>query len=290
MAKFGTLINAATQIIDGSVGMALFDTAVQAQFTQVTTNKNDIAAIVASKGVANGIATLTAAGVLPSAQLPSLAIGDYAGVVASEAAMLAKTTNLNGSPIEAGDWIDRSDTNETYRYIGGGLSDPNNWKPILTGTGGVNSLKNASGSVSGQTGIVTLADVAFSGASGDVTFSHASYTAGNVSAALIEVMQKANDNAGDITDIQGDITNINTSLSGKLDVSKLIQAVDCTGVIDGTNKAFTAPASIGTITAVYVGGQRMRPVDYTVGAGNVITFTASPDYEMQRPFVDGIAA
>jgi len=290
MSKFGTLINAATQIIDGSVGMALFDTAVQAEFNQITTNKNDIAAILASKGVANGIATLDASGALPHAQLPSLAIGDYAGVVASESAMLAATVNVNGNPIEAGDWIDRSDTNETYRYIGGGLNDANNWKPILTGTGGVNSLKNASGSVSGQTGIVTLADVAFSGASADVTFSHASYTASNVSTALIEVMQKANDNAGDISTIQGDISTINTTLDGKLDTSKLIQAVDCTGVIDGTNKAFTAPASIGTVTAVYVGGQRMRPTDFTIGAGNVITFTASPDYEMQRPFVDGIAA
>lgn len=290
MAKFGTLINAATQIIDGTVGMALFDTAVQAEINQITTNKNDIAAIIASKGSANGIATLNAAGVLPNSQVPALGIGEYAGVVSSESAMLAATTNVNGSPIEAGDWIDRSDTNETFRYIGGGLTDVNNWKPILTGANGVTSLKNASGSIVGETGVVTLADVAFSGAAADVSFSHASYAASDVSAALIEVMGKADGNASDITNIQGDITNINTALDGKLDTSKLIQAVDCTGVIDGTNKAFTAPASIGTITAVYVGGQRMRPVDFTVGAGNVITFNASPDYEVQRPFVDGIAA
>lgn len=288
--KFGTLINAATQIIDGTVNLDLLDAQLQAKMAQVEVNKTDIAAILASKGAANGIATLDAGGELLHSQLPSLAVGDYAGVVNSEAAMLAATTNENGTPIEAGDWIDREDDDATYRFIGGATTDINNWKRIRTGSEGVSSLKNASGTVNGQTGIVTLADVAFSGASQDVSFSDASYTATNVKAALVEVMAKAAANEGDITTINTEITDINTELAGKLDVSKLIQAVDCTGTIDGTNKSFTAPASVGTITAVYVGGQRMRPSDFTVGAGNVITFTASPDFEVQRPFVDGIAA
>lgn len=59
MAKFSNLIGT-NQIADNAVTEVELAVALQSKITQITTNQAAIAAIVASKAVANGIATLGA--------------------------------------------------------------------------------------------------------------------------------------------------------------------------------------------------------------------------------------
>lgn len=83
-------------------------------------------------------------GVVPSAQIPSLAITEYLGTIASQAAMLA----LSG---QKGDWCNRSDGADKGMWIITG-SDPailGNWTKIDYPTSPVTE-------VNGQTGAITL--------------------------------------------------------------------------------------------------------------------------------------
>ena len=57
MAKFKNLIGR-NQIADGAISRVELDVALQNEITQITTNKNNIQAIIDSKGAANGLATL----------------------------------------------------------------------------------------------------------------------------------------------------------------------------------------------------------------------------------------
>lgn len=96
-------------------------------------------------------------GKVPSSQLPSIAISDFLGSVANEAAMLA----LDG---ERGDWAIRTDESTTYILIDDDPSDIDSWQAIATPTDLVLS-------VNGETGAVVLgyADVGAAAA----THSHA---------------------------------------------------------------------------------------------------------------------
>jgi hypothetical protein len=93
-------------------------------------------------GVSNGVASLDSGGLIPAAQLPSIAISDYLGAVASQAAML-------GLVGQRGDWCNRTDTNTTYILAAEPASTLANWVPLLTPTDAVSS-------VAGKTGAVTL--------------------------------------------------------------------------------------------------------------------------------------
>lgn len=277
MTNFKTLITASTQVRAGSINKALLDTALQADIDQITTNKNDIADIIASKGAANGIATLGADGKLNASQIPQIAISDFLGEVATKAAMLALTG-------QRGDWAIRTDTNETYMLIAEDATLAASWKVIVTPQDGVTALRNTSGSVTGLNGVVTLADVAFSGSASNVSFSNAAYTATNVSNALVEI-------AGRMSTAETDIDNLQTDTAGKVTLSKLRKAVALTGNIDGVNKVFTIPAAYeaGTLEVFY-NGVYLRPVeDYTV-SGTTVTLAVSPDYSDERPFANYVAA
>lgn len=98
----------------------------------------------AQKGAANGVATLDASGKLPAAQVPDIAIQQYLGSVANQAAMLA----LVG---QSGDWCSRSDTGTVF---------------IITGTpsviGGWTQLSypaSAVQSVCGLVGVITVSQL-----------------------------------------------------------------------------------------------------------------------------------
>jgi hypothetical protein len=83
------------------------------------------------KGAANGYAGLDGTGKLPASQLPNLAVIDFLGTVANQAAMLA----LSG---EKGDWCARSDTSTVYVITGSNPSQIGSWTALSypTGTGG----------------------------------------------------------------------------------------------------------------------------------------------------------
>lgn len=94
------------------------------------------------KGANNGVATLDAGGKLPTSQLPNLAITDYLGSVASQAAMLA----LSG---QKGDWAIRSDTGAVWIITGSDPSVIGGWTQVSYPAAPVTS-------VAGKTGTVTL--------------------------------------------------------------------------------------------------------------------------------------
>lgn len=96
----------------------------------------------------NGVATLDGAGLIPTAQLPALAITDTFPV-ASQAAMLALTA-------EVGDVAIRSDLNKSFILRASPASTLGNWNELLTPTDAVLS-------VDGQTGVVSLATDAAAG-------------------------------------------------------------------------------------------------------------------------------
>jgi hypothetical protein len=95
------------------------------------------------KGAASGVAPLGVDGKIPSAYIPSLAIGDTFPNVASQAAMLL----LNA---QAGDIALRVDQNKTYTLLQEPASEITNWVALLTPDAPVQS-------VNGQTGNVSLA-------------------------------------------------------------------------------------------------------------------------------------
>lgn len=102
----------------------------------------------------NGVATLDAAGRLPSAQVPPIAVTDTF-VVASQTAMLALTAQV-------GDLAVRTDQNRTYALRVGPATTLANWQELRTPTDSVLS-------VNAQTGAVALgaADVGAAAAEHD---------------------------------------------------------------------------------------------------------------------------
>lgn len=84
-------------------------------------------------GDGSSITNLNAAqltGLVPTASLPALAISEFLGAVASEAAMLA----LSG---QRGDWCHRTDQTKTYILITDDPTQAANWKEVLTPGGAV---------------------------------------------------------------------------------------------------------------------------------------------------------
>lgn len=104
----------------------------------------------AMRGVANGVASLDSGGLIPASQLPAIAVSDYLGAVASQAAML-------GLAGQRGDWCNRTDINTTYILAAEPASTLANWVPLLTPTDAVTSVAGRTGAV-----VLTKADVGLS--------------------------------------------------------------------------------------------------------------------------------
>jgi len=279
----GTLINAAKQVRAGTISYELLNTALAAQVDQIAVNKTEIANIIASKASAGGIATLGLDGYVLPSQLRQAGIAEYKGEVATLAELTTVTDADRGDVVDVVP-VGDPDNAQSYFLFGDDPTVAADWKPVRSPKDGVTSLRNSSGSVTGLNGVVTLADVAFSGAAADIAFNHADYTAVDVDAALVEVMAKATTN-------ETHITNLTNAVDGKLDAAKMKRGINLVGTIDGSNKTFSMPEAFaaGSVQA-YFGGQRLREgIDFTV-SGNDVTFVASPDFETERPFCDYVAA
>ena len=103
----------------------------------------------AEKGSANGYASLDSGGKLPQAQLPAIAITEYLGTAADQAAMLA----LSG---QKGDWCIRTDTSAVWIITG---TDPT----LLGSWTAVSYPASPVTSVAGRTGDVTISSEDVSG-------------------------------------------------------------------------------------------------------------------------------
>lgn len=93
-------------------------------------------------GAANGVASLDSSGKLASSQVPSIAITQYLGNVADEAAMLALTG-------EQGDWCIRSDSGTTFVITGNNPAQIGSWTQLAYPAAPVTS-------VNGETGVVVI--------------------------------------------------------------------------------------------------------------------------------------
>lgn len=99
-------------------------------------------AAVLDAGSANGAATLGSDSKLTSSQIPDIAVVEYLGSVASQAAMLALTG-------QKGDWCTRSDLGTNFIITGSTPSSLSSWTQLSYPTAPVTS-------VAGKTGAVTL--------------------------------------------------------------------------------------------------------------------------------------
>lgn len=285
MAKLKNLIDR-NQVAFNAISVAELDVVLQGDITQITTNKTAIAALVASKGVANGIATLGADGFVPTSQIRAGSIAEHKGDVATVAALTGVSTAGRGDvvdviPMQADGVTPDLENGQSYFLFGDDPTVAADWRPVLSPQDGVTSLRNASGTQTGLNGIVTLANVAMSGQSTDVGFTHASFTATNVSAALVEVKGVADSNVVNIANNATDISNLSTAMNSKVGMTGFEPYVELTGAIAGHD--FTSSVSLtGAKYMAFLGGQLVHPSDYTV-AGNVVTFTETPDKEYRRP-------
>ena len=96
--------------------------------------------ITTQKGVANGLAELDGAGLVPTHHLPALAI-TTTQVVASQAAMLALTAQI-------GDVAVRTDVNKSFILTATPATTLANWQELLTPTDAVLSVDGSTGAVS----------------------------------------------------------------------------------------------------------------------------------------------
>ncbi len=134
---------------------------------------------ISAKGQPNGYASLDSNGLLPTAQLPPIAI-DETFVVTSQTAMLALAATV-------GDVAIRSDTNTTYILQNSPASTLANWEQILTPASPVQS-------VNGQTGVVNLS---FSNLAGSIACSQAAVLTGDVTSSLCATtLATVNSNVG----------------------------------------------------------------------------------------------
>lgn len=141
-------LNSGKQPIDGDLSAiaALAGASGLLQKTATNTWALDTTAYVpsATKGAANGVASLDASGLIPTSQMPPLAISEPF-IVASQVAMLALTA-------QRGDVAIRTDVNKTFILATESPSTLADWKEMLTPTDAVSS-------VDGRVGAVTLADL-----------------------------------------------------------------------------------------------------------------------------------
>lgn len=94
------------------------------------------------KAAANGVATLGSDGKLLATQLPAIAISEFKGHVANQAAMLAITG-------ETGDWVIRDDLSTVWIISGADPTQLTSWTQVVYPTAPVTS-------VAGRTGAVVL--------------------------------------------------------------------------------------------------------------------------------------
>jgi len=96
--------------------------------------------ITTQKGANNGIASLDGSGLIPTNQLPALAITETS-VVVSQAAMLALTAQV-------GDVAVRTDVNKSFILTASPATTLGNWQELLTPTDSVLSVDGLTGAVS----------------------------------------------------------------------------------------------------------------------------------------------
>lgn len=174
-------------------------------------------------------------GLIPTSQLPSLAVTEYLGSVANQTALLA----LSG---QKGDWAVRTDTGSTWIITGTNPSVIGDWVEVATPADAVSSVNGYTGAVSlshSDVAALALTGGTLTGAvTSNSSITASSFTtAGNLSVAGVTAsgtVTAANfSTAGSLTTVgvtaSGDISCVNLTASGNATITGTLSA----GTIDG---------------------------------------------------------
>lgn len=273
-------IKAYQQIEALSVTRSLLSAAVQTELDQIATNTSGIQGINDKIGAASGIAPLGADSKIPVNYLPAASLGEFAGEVADEAGMAAVTA-------QQGDWVYRQDTGTHWMLSGADSAVASNWREFTSPDDGVISLRNVSGTITGQQGTVTLADVAFSGAAADITGLSAIATSGSANDASYSgtgtnyLTSAANAGAA-LTALDAQVKSntdgIATAAADAVTAATLVQGT-ITGTKDGSNNAFSI-GGVDTAKAVFVyrdGIEQLSSGFATRSGANLTTVISAPE-------------
>ena len=188
----------------------------------------------AQQSALNGKADLVG-GVVPTSQLPSLAVTEYLGTVANQTALLALTG-------EKGDWAIRTDTGSTWVITGTNPSVIGSWVELASPAAAVSS-------VNGYTGAVSLghADVsALSLAGGSLTGNLS--TSGNITA--VDLTGTGNLSISGIT-ASGTVTGATLSSTGNIGGTN----ITASGTLTGATLSISGGATVtGTLSAGTIDG------------------------------------
>lgn len=168
-------------------------------------------------GQPSGIASLGPDGKLPTAQLPAIAISQFKGSVATQAAMLAVTG-------EEGDWVIRTDKGTVF-IITGNPAVIGGWTEMAYPTAPVLS-------VNGKAGVVSLVPLDIGAAS---------------ATDLNNVNTKAEDAQNDATQALADAAGANTNANGRVPTSRTVAGHALTADV-----ARAALATVGIPDAVFI--------------------------------------
>lgn len=180
----------------------------------------------------NGKADLVG-GLVPTSQLPSLAVTEYLGTVANQTALLA----LSG---QKGDWAIRTDTGSTWVIVGTNPSVIGDWVELATPADAVSSVNGYTGSVSlAHTDVGALATTGGS-LTGNVT-SSADISAVNLTGTgnltIVGITASGTVSGANLT-TTGSVTTVGVTASGN---------IGCVDLTASGNVSVTGTLSAGTI-------------------------------------------
>lgn len=209
-------------------------------------------------------------GVIPSSQIPSVAITEFLGAVASEVAMTA----LSG---QEGDWCIRTDSQMAYFLVGADPTNAANWtaiphpsSPVLTVNGQTGAVVLGASDVNAQASDATLtalAGVSTSAdkliyATGSDTFSTTDFTSAarsllddadaSAMRTTLGLGTIATQASSSVTITGGSVTGITdiTVADGGTGASTAAAARTNLGVATSNNNWFDSAPAVGTITWV----------------------------------------
>lgn len=174
-------------------------------------------------------------GLVPTSQLPSLAVTEYLGSVVNQTALLALTG-------QKGDWAIRTDTGSTWIIVGTNPSVIGDWVELATPADAVSSVNGYTGSVSLGHADVGALSLGGGTLTGSVT------TSGNLSA--VDLTGSGNLSIAGIT-ATGNLAVVGITASGNLSVVAITASGDVTGanLITGGNVTATGNVSCVDVTA-----------------------------------------
>jgi hypothetical protein len=222
---------------------------------------------VTQKGAANGVATLDANGKLPQSQLPDVAVSDYLGDVANEAAMLAL---VGGN----GDFCTRVDLGTTWIVVGVPTSLLSNWRQLGYPASPVTSVAGKTGSI-----LLNKSDVGLS------NVDNTADAAKPVSTAQAAALAGKADNGH--THTTGNVTGLDAALASKADNSHTHFISNVTG-LQGALDAKAAASHVHTVSNVSGLQALIDEMNAAINAaGDIDGGTPSSNYGSSTPVGGG---